>query len=256
MSDPIVIYPLGNGSKWGNDEIKHSLRSIHQYWNGRKDVFLLCSEFPKFLNQDCENLHIINAPGYAECIEMAIELAKKHSPTGDFLWMNDDIFLLNPCGPKDFEVARRYEKRMEPGKVRKTGNNWWKKLDRVRDQCDEMGISPIYNFSTHTPYLYNADKLEMVIAAFGLLYKTPLETAYYNFWAHEIPSMVMRDKLTFYQDKAMPYDIRKLLILNVSDNGLSGRIRGYIRGLFPRPSPYERLWQKNAKSAKRAAGAK
>lgn len=244
MTDPIIIYPLGGGSKWRNEELRHSLRSVHQFWKGRRDVFILGKGLPDFLEKS--RVHFIECPGYADCIEMAIQLARSYSSTDDFLWMNDDIFFLRDCDPSECEAARRYRRPMTPKAPRKTDNGWWKKLDRVRDQCHAMGIDPIYNFSTHTPYLYNADKLEVVIAVFGLLFKTPLETAYFNFWAHEVESRVMDDKLTFFKDRTMPHDIRDKAILNVSDNGLSPRIKGYIRGMFCNPSPYEKAWERDA----------
>ena len=38
-SDPIICYPLApKSSKWKNDELRHSLRSIEKYWKGIPDV--------------------------------------------------------------------------------------------------------------------------------------------------------------------------------------------------------------------------
>ena len=241
----IVIYPLGRGSKWRNDELRHSLRSIHTYLEKPDKIYILTSHPPRWLREN-ETLKVVDAPGYKDTVMKAVELAKG----GEYLWMNDDIFLMQPMTFEDFRIPRRYENPMEPFNGRTSDNGWWTGLWKFRDMLATMGVDPIYSFSTHTPYLFDAEKMEMTIAIFGVIGKAALETAYYNLWAEE--TQVMTDKLTFFKDRAMPYDVRDMKILNVNDRGFSSdRIRGYIRGMFPNPSPWEKLWQSAARGKRR-----
>ena len=44
-----VVYILGDGSKWGNNEIKYSLRSLEKYGKNIRDVYI-CGNKPYFVN--------------------------------------------------------------------------------------------------------------------------------------------------------------------------------------------------------------
>lgn len=242
---PIVVYPIKakNGSKWGDKELLFSLRSVCKYLrlpSGEvpKVFILTVAELP-FLNRD--QVTVLPVSGYADAVRVAIKLAKEHSPTGDYIWMNDDICFLKPTTPQKLYPPLRMGK-MRPGKGEKrvdTGGWRWK-LIQIRDRLGEMGVSPIFNFSTHSPYLFNAEKMEIVAGLFGLVYKTPLETAYFNFWGHELGSIRSHDRLVKHlPPKDFDMDLSGKRFLNYADGGLNSMLKGFLHGAFPNPSRFE-----------------
>ena len=238
---PIIVYPIKkNGSKWENTEFRLSLRSLANWATPgfEHTVYVLSVEDLPWLNP--AHATQLQIRGYVEAVKKAIALAKEHSPTGVYVWMNDDIMFLKPSTPADL-VPVRHMGSMTPNKGETDINNGWRrKLIGVRDLLAEYGW-PTMNFSTHTPYLFNAERMEQTIALFGLEYKTALETAYYNMWSHLYPCFRGKDRLTWHTPRTLPPCIDHKRFLNISDGGLkSDEIKGFVQGLFPRACRYEK----------------
>jgi len=104
-----------------------------------------------------------------------------------------------------------------------------------------MGIEPL-DFSTHDPYLFNADRMEIVAGLFGLQYKTPLETAYYNFWREQIPHRRAKgDRIVRHRKgRGIPLTLNGERFLNYSEQGCDATMKGYLSGMFPYKSRYEK----------------
>lgn len=241
MSSPIIIYPVKHGgSKWGNMELRLSLRSLDAHFRledgARPKVFVLTTAPLVFLNRS--HLAVVECKGYREAVEAAWALAREHSPTGDYLWMNDDILFLKPTRPSDLATAIHCGRMKLPEGAEKDVGAWRRKLHRLRDRLAEMGIHP-YNFSTHSPYLFNADMMEMVAGIFGLPYKQPLETAYYNYWYDRVPSRRSDCRVVRHTSKPTAPSLEGKRYLNYADGALNDMFKGFLQGLFPHPSYYE-----------------
>ena len=154
------------------------------------------------------------------------------------MWMNDDIFFLDSMSP-DGLVPVRCQGRLGEAYSGIDGKNSWRaKLQLVRDTLHDCGL-PTNNFSTHLPYLFNAERMEMTIARFGLSYKLALETAYYNLWHEIYPITTDERKICFYTKKDPPGQIDGLQFLNISEAGMTPGLRYWITGLFPHKCEYE-----------------
>lgn len=240
VDSPVICLPLKDGgSKWANNELRFCLRAFAQFWapeRPRPIVELLTGTPPSWINRDMVRVH--SAPEYVQAIIKAMQLAEEHSPSKHYIWWNDDIFLLKPTTEDDLKVGRQILGPMSPMSGLR-GNGWRKKLCRVRDTVHQYGLAPVYNFSSHTPYLFHAPAMQRVIACIGVQYKTPLETAYFNMMRQWYPRRKCHDKLVFYRDKPFPADLEPYRFLSVSDNGLSSRVKGFLQGRFPTKSCYE-----------------
>jgi hypothetical protein len=243
--EPIVVYPIREkgGSRWANNELRYSLRSLDRFFRlnsgARPRVFILSTATLPFLEG---NLTVLPIQSYTEAVRKAGELAREHSPTGDYVWMNDDVAFLAEATPADLLPALYTgpaDTQSVEAETPRTG--WREKLLRIRDRLVEMGLTPL-NFSTHTPYLFNADLMDIVCGVFGLMYKTPLETAYFNYWSDRIPSRrCAGERLVRYNmAEPLPLDLRGKKYLTYADAGLDDTLKGFLHGLFPTPSFYER----------------
>jgi hypothetical protein len=238
----IIAYPLKKGgSKWADNELRLSLRSVEKHWTGEFDkVVVLGTDVPAWVNRD--TVMVVEAPGYMDAWKKAIEIA---GSGGKILWMNDDISFAKDTNWKDLESPQR---RICAGQVgRKTAqkwttsaNGWRKKMGLVMLSLMDAGHTT-YNFASHTPYVFEADKLRAIFQKHGKLgYKLSVECAYYNTYLPDIGGTVrVQDKFRCAQPKSVMGDMRHIRFFNLCDGGLTPEMKGYMFGRFPFPCKYE-----------------
>lgn len=248
VPEPVIIYPLKakGGSRWDNNELRYSLRSVDKHFRlvsgERAKVFILTTANLPWLDKDVAT--VVKVRGYADAIKEAWSLAREHSPTGDYVWMNDDICYVKDTTPADlFPMIHIGKMKPLKGETRAQVNGWRMKVCETRDRLYELGFDVPINFCTHSPYLFNADMMEAVAAVFGLKYKSPLETAYFNFYRDIIPNTRSKNRMMKHNPweswKDMPHGIKDKRFLNYADRGLNNLLKGFLHGMFPNPSIYE-----------------
>ena len=223
-----VLYPYKeSASRWRGWELLHSLRSLEQNFPGTP-VRVLSAAKPAFSSDALE---------WAECATYEDCLEHLASCTEDrVLWMNDDIFLLQPSTWDDFEAPVRA---LGPFKrLPETRNPWPALVNRTVDRLvAEFGVKDPANFSVHCPYLFRPDKVREALGKIPPVRKLPLETVYYNLLG--VPWRKDDDVHRCYSRKGLPADMSPFRVLNVSDSGLWDFTKGWIRGRFPVKSKFE-----------------
>lgn len=144
-----IVYILGNGSEVENKEIRYSLRSLEKFTQFNR-IFIV-GECPTFLK------NIIHIPfketgnprvNHFEKIDYIINNVKDLSE--DFLLMYDDIFFLKPT---DIEKYPNYYK-SELENYNEPDSYFKKSLSDTKEYLESIGATT-YNFSVHTPIIYN-----------------------------------------------------------------------------------------------------
>jgi hypothetical protein len=246
MSNPrsIICYPLKprNGSQWGEDyELLHSLRSIEQHWKGDyDDIYILGASMPEWINRD--EVRFKMAPKYVAALRAACELA---GPGGRILWMNDDIMLMKDTSWDDLvgPVRRERAKQMTKAQATKwteSGNGWMRRLGEIMLDLRRKGHTT-WKFSTHTPYVYEADLLLPLLDQYDHLgYKVAIENAYYNIHIDKFGVTPCVDKFrTSQKRRHIPMErVGKVRFLNLTPK-VSTWMKGFIRGRWPNPSRFE-----------------
>lgn len=244
MPPPLtVIYPLKPyGSKWDDWELRLSLRSLAQNLVCDYRVYILTEErtAPRWLAR--EEVEIVDAGPYKSVLREAARL-----PGEQYLWMNDDILLLRPETPYTLRTpltCGTLPKRRNPDHA------WQRRRYHVAAWLRENGF-PATDFSTHTPYLYDAGQFretlevaETIGGAWGC--KIPFESLHFNL--HRISGdPCAGQKSAFQKDRALDETIAARRFLNHFPAALDGkslRLRGYLRGLFGHASRFEVLERK------------
>ena len=144
-----VVYILGNGSQCENEELRLSLRSLEA--NCKFDRVIIVGEHPSFLEnvswvpfKEKGNPRVNHLEKVNEVIEAVPDLSE------NFVLMYDDIFFIKSV---DFENYPNYYK----GQLEKctNGNNLFNKcLGDTKAYLESIGATT-YNFSVHTPVIYN-----------------------------------------------------------------------------------------------------
>ena len=147
-----VVYTLGIGSQWGNNEIKYSLRSISRNLKNFRNVWIV-GECPNFLT----NVYHLPYPDKFTIPDQNIADKIRHACecpyiSDDFLFINDDHYLLKPF---DIETFPYFWDTTLDEKVKRLGHvGYGARVGNTLRHLQANGL-PIKNFDVHTPILYN-----------------------------------------------------------------------------------------------------
>jgi len=98
-----IVIALGTGSRWQDNELKYALRSIETYLQGHSGRIVLVGEKPKWI-KNVDHYDIPDVPGRKNfSIFQKILTGCEWVNGDDFLFWNDDHFLLKPLDVKDFK---------------------------------------------------------------------------------------------------------------------------------------------------------
>lgn len=232
-----VVIPLTR-SKWG-EEILYSVRSWYENFNGDFRLHIVGDYKPRWINSDINFKYIDQCEGTTEeNLSMAWKWCIDEFE--DFIWTNDDIYLLNPVTPEDIKKPLYLQ---DLSKVKSRLNNrWGRLLWKTVDKLSENNQT-IYNGECHTPYYYNSENVNKIFREYGIHNGTGLlRTAYINEF-YDISDMfkVQQYKAGFYykEDKCMIPKIESMTYLNHDDRGLSVELKEYIETKFSGVSIYE-----------------
>lgn len=146
-----ILYIIGKGSQWNNNELKYSLRSIDKYCTCIDRVFIV-GDKPKFINDNVIYTYCFDkfGPGYAhKNIYHKIKIAIQESGISDhFLISSDDHFY---CKTTDFNNYPVYYRGLEIPYAIPEGvkpNPYWYSLLETRLFLSRRGL-PIYQTNPH-----------------------------------------------------------------------------------------------------------
>ena len=105
-----ILYVVGTGSKWGNNELRYSLRSIDRFGRNVGRVYIATEKLPSFINPDAVVHYPIRDIGKKKHLNIMdkIEGVMYHTDIADdFLLSSDDHFYIKPT---DFDAYPLYYK--------------------------------------------------------------------------------------------------------------------------------------------------
>lgn len=159
-----VVYILGTGSKWQNNEIRYSLRSIEKYLLNYGNVFIV-GEKPDFVQNV---IHIPIADGVEDAASnimakivyaCASPLISKH-----FLCMQDDIFLLNYFVADKFPYYK--DGSLYDLLLSTPIDNWYRKNILSTRDCLQNKSKKSDHFDTHVPIIYDKPSFVTVMSQY------------------------------------------------------------------------------------------
>lgn len=233
-----VVYIVAKGSRWNDNEIRYSLRSVEKFLKNYRKVFIIGHK-PDFLNENV--IHIPFKDLYTN--KSRNIMAKIHRAasdariTGNFILFNDDYFLLQetdaPTYPNYYNVDLK--------KVSERQYNAYKHYVDATVKVLQSHEKPILNFDLHKPIVYNKVKFRKMVAFYN--WNVPhgyiVKSMYCNHYG--FPAVQSDDHKLNY-----PYKIDLLKKLNdgkamfsISDKALAHSMMAYIRNLYPEKSKYE-----------------
>lgn len=237
-----IVCPLGNGSKWMNNELRYSLRSLEKFGKNIGEVFIV-GEFPEWL-QYCEHIPVKDGIGHEKNIMLKLLAACNDDRVSEnFMLWNDDYFLTAPincelypnyeCGSLAMKIEARikedgYRKSLENTRTFLTRNNKWTLM-----------------YDGHCPIIYNKtmfrELMNNVDWTIGNGYA--IKSLYANYYA--LPHQYM-DDLKFSErigESEIYQKINGRHIFSIADGVMfcpSKTMKNILEKLYPNPSKYER----------------
>lgn len=221
-----IVYILGKGSVWEDNEIRFSLRSIEKNISDLGNVFVV-GERPHWLR----NIIYIPAsdPFERKWQNASWKIGKAcrdNSVSSDFLLMNDDFFIVKPVEAKSYPYycTLSFSLSLNSAVLKRLSN--------------KKGFS---SFAVHRPFRYNKENFLKLppppMSALGF----SLRTYYGNYY--NLKGITCKDPLFSPLQNVKDFD---RLILNYTDFSIlsstarSQTFRDWIRGRFPEPSRFEK----------------
>lgn len=160
-----VVFPLGNGSIWENNEIRYSVRSVLKNFKdcgrifivGEKPTFFDWSN-PRLVHLPCTDSYIRNKDGN---LIRKVLLACKNGVSDEFVRMSDDQVFLKPTQATDIKPFY-----VQDLKIRTNfGNRFGRRLKHTRDTLISENKT-CYHYESHYPMIYNRDKFIKVMNSY------------------------------------------------------------------------------------------
>jgi len=231
-----LVYILGTGSRWKNNEIRFSLRSAEKYFEFG-NVFIV-GELPDWIQgvehikyPDKTNNKIFNA------IDKYTEAAKCGKISKSFILMNDDFFFM-----KKVRSIAHYSRGGINEAIRKHpthGGYYYQALVDTRKRLERMGIKNIKDFEVHAPIVFEKEKLLATISIIGKEKPFLMRTCYSNLVS------LSPDKVVDFKAESMD-DLRKKLsrdpeYLSITDRMvMNNEFCEWIKKEFPKVSRFEK----------------
>lgn len=229
-----IIFPLGNGSRWNDTELRYSLRGIEQHLSNYGEVFVI-GERPSFLSNNI--IHIPATDGdktYNKERNIYTKImAACNDPrvSDDFLFMNDDHFLLSNYRADQFPY---YFDGML-GDVSSVSDYRY----TLHNTKSVLGVD-VPCFDVHTPIVYNKRLFQLLSCydwsvKFGYCIKTAY-CARAGVAGKPYQDLKIKDPLTTDQIKEL---IKGRDCFSVDNQAREGGLLQVLNELYPTKSRYE-----------------
>ena len=240
-----IVYVLGKGSPWNNNEIRFSVRSIFRHLTGFRKIWII-GENPGCFSDDVvfiqhpDEIGPHNADG--NIIRKVLRACQEKDLTKNFLFINDDHFFIKPNIASQFPNLHKGDMNTFTEKYWKL-NPWRKRLLRTRDVLNSKNL-PCLHFDLHTPIIFNKAKFPQIMAQFD----------YHNDVGYTMKSLYGNME---YATDSRPNDGYKVKVfeyftidqinariagahmLAINDAGINNHLKLWLYQQFPEPSPVE-----------------
>jgi len=253
------VYPYWHGGAAG-DELRWSIRSIEQHYQGKAKITLVGDRPPWFQG------HVINQRrigkrhtnrAFRDMLAKMWTIATHPEIDSEFVWMMDDIYFVKPV---TFDVLAT--PRAEPYRP-SSKNSWQNRKANTMRVLTQAGLTT-HDYATHLPHFAEKAKLKELYERFDLGKNTLLwEVLYGNVYR----TKPQRTRPFFCRiQKRMDIDTIKRVtehasVLNHTDPAWCEGMRAYLAELLPTPAsgevevsghvPQFRRVRKNVKTVKR-----
>lgn len=239
-----VVYVLGRGSKWKNNEIRYSLRSIEKNLIGYRNVYVV-GENPGFLKGIIhipypDEIGPHNADGNIAC--KVLRACQEKDLSDIFLFINDDHLILKPMDVSLIPAFHKGDMNDYPEK-HWTNNLWRRRLKRTRDVLNQKNL-PAFNYDCHVPILFNKHTFPKVMEMFDFREDIgyTMKSMYGNVVCQDSCNLLGGEKRTIFQMMQfiqIENRLKNCDFASYNDEGLNAHLKKWLWSKFPARSRFE-----------------
>jgi hypothetical protein len=227
-----IVYPLNKASRWQDNELRYSLRSVEKYLSNYGRVFVV-GDLPGW----CTNVIHIPATDRkypARSIMEKVWLACQDDRLSEnFLFMNDDHFLTKRFDAETFPYFFK-------GPLFNAVRNKTNYAETVKNTLSILGHDA-KDFDTHTPILYNKHTFPEVMKQYD--WEVPHGYCIKSIYcAYMGIAGVLADDGKFYKSKTKEHLLHWFsnhAVVSVGDECLTYFVKELLGTLFQTKSKYE-----------------
>jgi hypothetical protein len=235
-----IVYVLGFGSQWKNNEIRYSLRSVQKHVQDYGNIYIV-GECPKWLRGP--GLIHIQHPDESNFV--SVNTSRKYlracsvgALSEYFAAMNDDFFFLKPTILKEYPNYYRGEIMTDMERIKK--GPYFESMKNTHGQLTRRGFNTKH-FGVHKPGIINKFMLPDIIkwfnwnVRFGLLTRS-LYGNVLNVKAELTTDLKMKAVTNMENFRAQ---VKNRDLFSVGDAILSPEFTNVMNELYPEKSRWE-----------------
>lgn len=226
-----IMYPIGSGSLWDDNELKCSLRSVEKHLKGVRKVWIV-GRLPQFV-RNVEHIPADDTsriPDINICAKI-LKACRHPGVSNDFLFMNDDHFINLDCRADKFPYFHGGD--LIGRIMRRSRDGYQNRLINTYNALINRGM-PTLHYDIHTPILYNKKLFENIVPSYDWTVNSGLviKSLYAN--TLRIEGVQIKD-----MKKYNPGEIAEDCAVFSTVEGISPDMEAFLFSKFPDKSKYE-----------------
>lgn len=233
-----AVYVLGTGSRWHDNELRYSLRSLEQYVAGIRNVFIV-GQRPKWI---AGNVIHIQYADYHACkehniMEKVLRVCQEADLSDQFLHLHDDHFALAPCDAIDVPFWYRMDLDQLAQRV-SVANNYRQALINTHAVLHARGL-PVKNYDLHFPIIYDKKLFRLAMLSYNWSACYVVKSLYAN--TIQAPGIQTTDiKLNADMTLRQIVDrIKGRPWFSIGPTALNQNLKGLMQAIYPIKSRWE-----------------
>lgn len=235
-----LVIPLGTGSRWEDNELRFALRSAEKYINKLGNVYII-GERPEWIT-NVTYIPAVDRPGIEwkefNIMQKVLKACALKQLSREFIFMNDDHFLLSPMPPLPYYCCGTLESKLA---ARRKQDHYYYSMNNTRNALQARQRGDTY-FDVHAPIIYNKNLFRDVVLSYDWLavpYGYVIKSLYCNsldIKGTQDDDLKVRERVNCFQLETLTQH-RKYF--SISDEAVSQDLDIYLRYLYPDKSKYE-----------------
>jgi hypothetical protein len=273
-----LVYTLGTGSQWQNNEIRYSIRSIIKNLTGYRNIYII-GETPTFLTPLAQvskvsqvaqvaplaplaqlaprSLSAVEVPNFelftiphpdeigphnadGNIIRKLIRACAIPELSDDFIFLNDDNYFIKPIHVND--IYPFYKGNLDTMDPNIFASIWGRRLGRTRYHISKQGFTPLH-FDHHSPIKINKHLFPEIVSQFDYASEIGLTVkSIYASVAHPNAKLITTEEAAIFKPSTLEQIniiTKNALYMAHNDKSLTDSLKYWLWQQFNQPSPYE-----------------
>lgn len=160
-----IVYILGSGSRWDDNELRYSLRSLKHF---KHDKVIIVGERPKWLQNVIhidvkDNFANIHGGKFKNVVKKIEAAAKDPRVSDHFVLMNDDFFFLKDTDGIEPRTNGTLKEQLATYLDKRRNDQYYNLLLRTQRFLNKKGIEEPVSYAIHYPFVFEKQKFLDII---------------------------------------------------------------------------------------------